>query len=142
VVDRVTTRHDAYLRPFQAAIHDQIPVVMVSLARYALIDRAHVAAFSRVVMRGMLRHDLGFSGVIISDSMTARAVQSVPAAARGVRFLRAGGTVVLAVDTSTTRTMAAAVLATARSSDHFRAIVRRDALVVLRAKARNGLLPC
>ncbi len=142
VVDRVTTRHDRYLLPFEKAIEDRVPVVMVSLARYALIDRPHVAAFSHVVMRGMLRRDLRFRGVIISDSMTATAVHDVPVADRGLRFLRAGGTVVLSVTASSTRTMAAAVLAQARTDAHFRATVRDDALTVLRIKHRNGLLPC
>jgi beta-N-acetylhexosaminidase len=90
----------------------------------------------------MLRHDLGFTGVIMSDSMTASAVQDVPVADRGVRFLRAGGTVVLSVTMSTVTTMVAAVLDLARSDSGFRATVRRDALTVLRIKHRNGLLPC
>ncbi len=142
VTDRVTTRHDRYLRPFQAAVNARIPVVMVSSARYAAIDPRHLAAFSSTVMRGMLRSDLGFSGVIMSDSMTAVAVQNVPLQSRGVRFLRAGGTVVLSVTTSSTATMVAAVLDRARAHRSFRATVSRDALTVLRVKARNGLLPC
>jgi beta-N-acetylhexosaminidase len=114
---------------------------MVSFATYARIDPGHLAAFSPVVM-DMLRDDLGFTGVVISDSMTAVAVESVPAGARAVRFLRAGGTVALSVDTDTSASMAAAVLAHAKSSAHFRATVRSDALIVLKQKHRIGLLSC
>jgi beta-N-acetylhexosaminidase len=141
VTDSMTTRHDPYLLPFERAVADHVPVVMVSFATYTRIDPGHLAAFSPVVM-DMLRHDLGFSGVVISDSMTAVAVESVPAGARAVRFLRAGGTVALSVDTATTTSMAAAVLAHAKSSAHFRATVRSDALIVLKAKHRIGLLSC
>ena len=141
VTDSTTTRHDPYLLPFERAVADHVPVVMVSLATYARIDPGHLAAFSPVVM-DMLRDDLGFTGVVISDSMTAVAVQSVPAGARAVRFLRAGGTVALSVDTDTTTSMAAAVLAHAKSSAHFRATVRSDALIVLKQKHRIGLLSC
>jgi beta-N-acetylhexosaminidase len=141
VTDSMTTRHDPYLLPFERAVADHVPVVMVSFATYTRIDPGHLAAFSPVVM-DMLRHDLGFSGVVISDSMTAVAVQTVPAGARAVRFLRAGGTVALSVDTATTTSMAAAVLAHAKSSAHFRATVRSDALIVLKAKHRIGLLSC
>jgi beta-N-acetylhexosaminidase len=142
VTDHTTTRHDAYLLPFKRAVDRQVPVVMVSLASYARIDPTHIAAFSSTVMDGMLRHDLGFTGVIVSDSMNAVAVADVPAGARAIRFLRAGGTVVLSVDSSLTSTMAAAVLARAQSNVHFRATVRQDALTVLESKHRNGLLSC
>jgi beta-N-acetylhexosaminidase len=141
VTDSTTTRHDPYLLPFQRAVGDHVPVVMVSFATYTRIDPGHLAAFSPVVM-DMLRHDLGFSGVVISDSLTAVAVESVPAGARAVRFLRAGGTVALSVDTATTTSMAAAVLAHAKRSAHFRATVRNDALIVLKEKHRIGLLSC
>jgi beta-N-acetylhexosaminidase len=141
VTDSTTTRHDPYLLPFELAVADHVPVVMVSFATYTRIDPGHLAAFSPVVM-GMLRHDLGFSGVVISDSMTAVAVESVPPGARAVRFLRAGGTVALSVDTATTTSMAAAVLAHAKSSADFRATVRSDALIVLKEKHRIGLLSC
>jgi beta-N-acetylhexosaminidase len=141
VTDSTTTRHDPYLLPFQRAVTDHVPVVMVSSATYTRIDPGHLAAFSPVVM-DMLRHDLDFTGAIVSDSMTAVAVQNVPAGARGVRFIRAGGTVALSVDTATTTAMATAVLARAESSAHFRATVRRDALVVLKEKHRIGLLSC
>lgn len=141
VTDKVTTRHDPYLQPFKAAIDSRVPVVMVSLARYTKIDKRQVAAFSPVVMR-MLRRDLGFTGVIMSDSLTAAAVQSVPVGMRAVRFLHAGGTVALATSTPVTAAMATAVLNRAKTHARFHGIVNRDALKVLQVKHRNGLLPC
>lgn len=143
VLDRITTRHDGYLRPFRRAVADGIPVVMVSSAHYAKIDRRHVAAFSTTVMRGMLRHDLGFGGVIMSDDLgAAAAVQAVPVGLRAVRFISSGGTVVLTVDASTVPAMSSAVLRRARQDSSFRALVSANALRVLRVKRQMGLLPC
>ena len=142
VTDRVTTRRDPYLRPFRAAVRAGAPVVMMSTAIYRRIDPGTPAAFSRVVVQRMLRDELGFRGVVISDDL-ARAAQvtaSAPAA-RAVRFLRAGGDLVLVVDPGPLPAMYAGVLDRARRSDAFRATVDAAALRVLRAKARQGLLP-
>ncbi len=143
VVDRVTTRRDPYLKPFAALIDDRIPVVMVSSARYAAIDRHRLAVFSSTIMRGMLRDDLGFSGVIMSDDIGAAvAVQDVQAGRRAVRFISAGGTVVLTVSAVTVPPMVRAVLARARAERRFRHLVEEAALKVLKAKHQVGLLTC
>jgi beta-N-acetylhexosaminidase len=141
VVDRVTTRHDAYLDPFAAAIKAGTPFVMMSTAIYARIDPAHPAAFSPTIIRGMLRGDLGFRGVIISDDLgAARQVGSVPVGDRAVRFLAAGGDLVLTVDNSQTPIMVGAVLARAQRDPSFRAGVDASALRVLLTKQGLGLL--
>jgi beta-N-acetylhexosaminidase len=143
VVDKVTTRDDPYLAPFQSAINDGIAAVMVSSARYTQIDRHHLGPFSSVIMRDVLRGDLGFSGVIISDDLgNAAVVQDVPVGARAVRFIRSGGTVVLTVSTPTVEQMTQAVVNRATASPAFNARVRADALLVLKTKHRLGLLPC
>ncbi|MGH3318818.1 MAG: glycoside hydrolase family 3 N-terminal domain-containing protein [Streptosporangiaceae bacterium] len=143
VTDSVTTRHDAYLRPFKTAIDGGIPVVMVSSARYTEIDKRYLAPFSPVVLRGMLRHDLGFTGVIMSDDLgRAAAVKKVPVGERATRFLLSGGTVVLTVTMSAVPTMTAAVLRRAAGHPRFRAKVNAAATKVLRVKDRIGLLPC
>ena len=71
--------------------HAGVPFVMVSLATYTRIDSSHIAAFSPVVMRTILRGDLGFHGVVMSDSLSATAVSSVIPGSRAIRFLTAGG---------------------------------------------------
>ena len=47
---------------------------MVSSAYYAKIDADHRAAFSTVVIGSMLRRDLDFAGVVISDDLAAAAM--------------------------------------------------------------------
>ena len=141
VVDPVTTRQDAYLVPFAAAIHAGTPFVMMSTAIYARIDPGNPAAFSPTIVQGMLRDDLGFRGVIISDDLgAARQVASVPVADRALRFLAAGGDLVLTVDPSQTATMVGAVLSRAQADARFRARVDASALRVLLAKQRLGLI--
>lgn len=143
VVDDTTTRTDPFLRPFRAAVRDGVRVVMVSSARYRRIDPAHLAPFSRTVLHGMLRHDLGFTGVIMTDDFAiAKALSGVPLRARAVRFLSAGGSVVLAVDAATVPPMLEGVLQRARADRAFRHRVDTEALRVLVAKDAAGLLPC
>jgi beta-N-acetylhexosaminidase len=141
VTDDITTRHDAYLRPFAASIAAGVPVVMLSTAYYHRIDPRRPAAFSPVVVRGMLRHDLGFRGVVVSDDLAnARQVARWGPGARAVRFLRAGGDLVLAVDPAVLPAMYDAVVDRAVHHASFRARVHASALRVLTLKERRDLL--
>jgi beta-N-acetylhexosaminidase len=141
VTDDVTTRHDAYLAPFAAAVQAGVPFVMISTAIYSRIDPGTPAAFSRTIISGMLRGDLGFHGVVISDDLgIARQVASVPVGQRAVRFVAAGGDVVLTVDASQAGDMAAALLDRARNDPAFKKQVDAAALRVLQAKQARGLL--
>ena len=141
VVDSVTTRHDPYLAPFAAASNAGTPFVMMSTAVYARIDPDNPAAFSPTIVQGMLRGDLGFHGVIVSDDLgNARQVASVSVPDRALRFLAAGGDLVLTLDNSQTAAMVGAVLARAQADPRFRAQVDASALRVLLAKQHLGLL--
>ena len=76
VTDTVTTRTDPYLAPFANAVQAGAPFLMMSTAYYAKIDPNNPAAFSPTIVTGMVRGDLGFQGVIISDSLGAAQVAS------------------------------------------------------------------
>jgi len=142
VTDRVTQRGDAYLRPFQRAISSgSVPFVMMSTAYYSRLDKANPAAFSRFIVGTVLRGDLGFTGAVISDDLAnARQVSQWSYGTRAVRFLRAGGDVVLTVDPAALPAMYRAVLARARTNAGFRATVDHAALQVLRTKEAHHLL--
>ena len=61
------------------------PFVMMSSAVYSRIDPARPAAFSPTVITGLLRGDLGFDGVVVSDDLGAARQVSArrpPASAR------------------------------------------------------------
>jgi beta-N-acetylhexosaminidase len=141
VTDTVTTRDDPYLRPFAAAIRAGVPFVMVSTAFYSKIDPHHPAAFSKKIVTGLLRDRLGFRGVIVSDDLgAAQQVAGYAVGARAVRFIAAGGDMVLTVDATQVPAMTAAVLARAQRDPAFRARVDAAALTVLQAKQHAGLL--
>ena len=141
VTDSVTTRHDPYLAPFAAAAKAGTPFVMMSTAVYARIDPDNPAAFSPAIVQGLLRGDLDFRGVIVSDDLgSARQVASVPVPDRALRFLAAGGDLVLTLDNSQTAAMVGAVVARAQADPRFRARVDASALRVLLAKQHLGLL--
>jgi beta-N-acetylhexosaminidase len=96
VVDDAIGHGSARLRPFAAGIAAGAGFVMVSSATYRRIDGDHPALYSSAVLTGMLRHDLGFGGVIMSDDLGgAIAVASDPPGRRATRFIAAGGDLLL-----------------------------------------------
>ncbi|MCU1658051.1 MAG: Beta-N-acetylhexosaminidase [Pseudonocardiales bacterium] len=141
VLDTVTTRHDQYLAPFADAVRSRVPFVMISTAIYTRIDPDRPAAFSPTIVTGMLRGDLDFGGVIISDDVgIAKQLSDYSIGGRAVSFIAAGGDIVLTVDATQTGEMTAAVLARARRDPAFKRQVDAAALAVLRAKQDRGLL--
>ena len=142
VTDGVTVRNDPYLQPFAAAAHQCIPLVMVSSAIYSRIDPSSIATFSPVVIGGMLRGDLGFGGVIVSDSLGAAALSTTPVSDRAVRFIDAGGTVALSAESGIVPQLVAGVLARAGSDPTFAGKVTAAAQRVVEAKFDAGLVTC
>jgi beta-N-acetylhexosaminidase len=141
VTDTVTTRSSPYLGPFRAALAAGAPMVMMSSAYYSRIDPDHPAAFSPTVVSDLLRGDLGFDGVVISDDLgDARQVQRWSPGSRAVQFVAAGGDVVLTVDPDDAGAMYEALLREALRDNAFRAKVDDAALRVLRLKVGYGLL--
>ena len=62
------------LVPFKALL-DQAPMVMISHCIYPAWD-SKPASLSRVIMEDLLRTELGFKGVVVSDDMTMGAIPS------------------------------------------------------------------
>ncbi len=142
VVDATTTRRDAYLKPFAAGIDAGTDMVMVSSAFYPEIDRSRRAAFSPTVITGMLRGDLSFTGVVISDDLAAVAMRDVRPGQRMVRFVRAGGDLAIVGDPAQARTMADTLVEAARDDPALEATVEAATVRVLQLKDRRGLAEC
>ncbi len=138
VVDSTTTRSadTAVSVIFGAAIAAGAPVIMVSSATYSLIDPSAPAVFSSTIVTDMLRREMGFSGVVITDDVSAAVqVQDVSAGDRAVRAIRAGCDIVLAsADPTVAADMVKALIATARSDPAFAARVDESATRVLNLK--------
>jgi beta-N-acetylhexosaminidase len=143
VVDTVTTPDDPYLTSFQAAITAGVPFVMVALATYTRLDPGHLAAFSSRIMRGLLRQQMHFRGVIVSDDLgAAAAVAGIPAAARGIDFLAAGGDLITSESLAAAEAMDQAILDRAAADPAFRATVDSAVMRILAAKQAYHLMRC
>jgi beta-N-acetylhexosaminidase len=90
----------------------------------------------------MLRHDLKFDGVVVSDDLLGRALASTSVRSRGVRFLDAGGDLALVGDTGAAAQVHDGLLERARSDRAFRARVEQSATRVVALKSRQGLASC
>ena len=63
------------LLPYRVLIeHDLLPSIMIAHTVFPAIDEEHIATVSKKVITGLLRDEMGFEGVITTDSMTMGAV--------------------------------------------------------------------
>jgi beta-N-acetylhexosaminidase len=142
-VDTTTDADDPYLQPFATGIQAGSAGVMISSASYPRLDPDNVAAFSSTIITGLLRTKLGFRGLVLSDDLGAAvAVAGTPAGQRAVRFVAAGGDVVLTIKPSDAAPMADALVARAQGNAAFTKRLTDAATHVLQAKERAGLLRC
>jgi beta-N-acetylhexosaminidase len=112
----LSTLEGADLLPFEAAIQAGIPAVMVGNASVPGLSDSP-ASLSAAVVDGLLRQQLDFHGLVITDSLSADAITaqglSVPDAA--VQAIEAGSDMVLftASDPNTTTQAVAAAIVNA-----------------------------
>jgi beta-glucosidase-like glycosyl hydrolase len=85
------------LAPFRAAIGAGAGAVMVAHVELPALDTERVpATFSRAVVTDLLRRDLAFDGLIVTDAMKMDAiVKMMPPGEAAVRAVRAGADLVL-----------------------------------------------
>ena len=122
----------AELRPFGAAVDAGVPLVMVGHALYPRLDRTRIASQSRPILTGQLRGELGFEGVIVTDSLEAKAsVRRSQPAVSAVRSVAAGGDLMLTTGRGSYLPVLRALLKEAQRSRAFRARVRASAARVL-----------
>jgi beta-N-acetylhexosaminidase len=130
------------LPPFRAAIEAGVPLVMVGHALYPALDRARIASQSRPIVEGLLRDELGFRGVVVTDSMEAQASLATGSiTAVSERAVRAGVDLVLLTGRGSYRPVYEHLLAVARRDVSFRERVRESAARVLALEARGALPP-
>lgn len=127
------------LAPFRAGIEAGAPLVMAGHAIYPAVDGERIASQSAPVIEGLLREELGFDGVVMTDSTEAAAVQAVSdveLAAR--RNVEAGVDIVLTTGRGSYIRVFRALRAQARRSPAFRERVRESAARVLTLQAALG----
>ena len=105
------------LRPYRRAIGHDIPLIMLSNATYRAYDSENAAGWSHAIAVTLLRHDLGFQGVTITDSLDGTAhARGVTDTALAVRAAIAGTDMILMTGSEkTTSRVFAALVAGARN---------------------------
>lgn len=127
------------LVPFRAGVAAGAAAAMVAHVELPAVDPLPgPATFSRMVVRGLLRHELDFGGVIYTDGMQMEAVNAIAEPGEAaVRSIEAGLDVVL--DSPNPRAAAAALKAALVSGRLTRAHLEGSAARLLAHKARLGL---
>jgi beta-N-acetylhexosaminidase len=130
------------LRPFRAAIEAGAAAVLLSHALYPMSDFTRPGSLTRAIVTDLLRGELRFQGVAITDDLADPAITSafsVPDAA--VQAVKAGADLVFISGPEGDQQAAyAAVLAAARSGDIPRRRLDEALLRALEAKEDYGLI--
>ena len=131
------------LEPFRKGIEAGADSVMISSAIFTRIDPDQEGVFSKKIVTDMLRGDLGFQGVAISDDLGAAvAVGNVKPGDRAVRFFAAGGDLLINADPSLMDEMLKATIAWAAEDPGNADRLAESAGRVLALKESAGLLTC
>jgi beta-N-acetylhexosaminidase len=84
------------LKPFRAAVDAGVGMVMVSTATYKTLGANKPAALSPTIVKGLLRGQLGFDGVVITDDLEGAAISgTLPPVVAARSALEAGDDLLL-----------------------------------------------
>jgi beta-N-acetylhexosaminidase len=128
------------LPPFEEGIKAGAPLVMASHALYTGLDRKNIASQSKPILTTLLRSQLGFKGVVITDSMEAAAVlkrSSLETAS--LRSIAAGADLLLLTGAGSFPRVRNQLLVAAKRSPKFRARIAEAAARVIALKRSLGL---
>ncbi|HEX7351758.1 glycoside hydrolase family 3 N-terminal domain-containing protein [Brachybacterium sp.] len=141
IEDPITGSGDPFLDSFRAGIEAGASAVMMSSAIYPHLEPDVPAMFSAAAIRDLLRSELGFDGLVVSDDIgAAKAVAAVPVPERATRLLEAEGDVVLTADASLTGELVDAIQEWAEQGQEQARRVRESAARMLALKEELGLL--
>jgi beta-N-acetylhexosaminidase len=71
--------------PYYKAMEKGLPAVMMAHILYPMLDANHPATLSKIIIRNLLRNDMGFDGIVITDELLMDAIKknySIPEACR------------------------------------------------------------
>lgn len=135
--------NSVHLAPYRALIQAGLPAIMLAHSIFPALDLSmEIATVSKAVVTGVLRGELGFDGVIMTDSFTMGGLANrYEISEAAVRAVQAGVDLILLKDENALRGevycgLLDAVRAKRLSEDRVNQSVRR----VLAAKDRIGLL--
>ncbi len=128
------------LPPFKTVIrwHDNSKfMIMVGHLRYDALDPMNSASLSPAVMTGLLRNELGFSGVVITDDLEMGAIKNnVELGNLGVKVILAGGDIALVCHNyESQQTVYNSILAAVRRGEISESRINESVRRILRMKA-------
>lgn len=84
------------LMPFKLAIEENVDMIMVAHILFPELDPLYPSTMSKKIITELLRKDLGYDGVVISDDMTMGAIiENYTLDGAVLEFLKAGGDIAL-----------------------------------------------
>jgi beta-N-acetylhexosaminidase len=123
------------LAPFRAAVAEGVPLMMLSHALYPALDARRIASQSPAIASRLLRGELGFGGVLVTDSLEAVAVLARSGVATAAeRSLRAGADLILMTGSASWNEVFPHLLRRARESPPLRQRIQESAARVLALK--------
>ena len=133
------------LKPFAAAIGEGIPMIMTAHLMLPAVDASEPATLSRRINQTILREQLGFQGVIVTDDIGMHAVSKLfEDASNAARVFAAGADLLMVcahwTDTDRCRGFARALLGALADGTLDAALLARSSarLRSLLARARQG----
>jgi beta-N-acetylhexosaminidase len=129
------------LLPFQSAIDAGVPVIMSAHILFPQIDPQFPATFSSVIMRDILRGDLGFDGVVMSDAMEMRSIaEHYSLREIALHSMRAGIDLILLADRFDAKRLHAELLDVVAVGELDETIIDEGVRRVLRLKLAQQLI--
>lgn len=93
------TKEDIYareLQPFMKAVEENIPSIMIGHLTAPAIDPDFPASLSSIFIQDILRQEMGYRGLVITDSLRMQAITDFyEPSIIGVNYLMAGGDIIL-----------------------------------------------
>jgi beta-N-acetylhexosaminidase len=125
------------LKPYRRAVANDVPLVMLSNALYKAYDRSHAAGWSHAIGTTLLRGQLGFRGVTITDSLDGAAhARGIPTNPLAVKAAKAGTDMVLLTGSeASSRSVYKSLIAAATAGDlpHARLLASFKRIMALKA---------
>lgn len=126
------------LVPFRAAIRAGVGAVMTFHGAFTALDSGVPATLSRRIMHDLLREELGFRGLLVTDAMDMQGVMATMGLAEASRRAVEAGNDVLLMPTDVPLTIES-IVAGVREGRYPEARVDSSALRILRLKERLGV---
>lgn len=126
------------LDPYRRAIRERVPLIMFSNAIYDAYDPVNAAGWSRAIATTLLRRELGFTGVSMTDSLDGAAhVRGIAPNGLAIGAANAGADLILLTGSeAATRDVYASLLRAAQNGRIGRATLVASYRRILALKAR------